>query len=88
VGFINMVATNPRCGVSLGGYLYKVRFGRGGGGKSGGVRGIYLFAHDDLPVFLLAVFAKNERANLSSAEFTALAALAALIVKTYGKEPE
>ena len=47
-----------------------------------------LFAHDDLPVFLLAVFAKNERANLSSTEFTTLATLAALIVKTYGKEPE
>jgi len=83
---IDLVATDPKCGVSLGGHLYKVRFGRGDSGKSGGARIIYLFARETLPIFLLAVFAKNERANLSAAEFKALAALAASIVEAYRKE--
>ena len=83
---IDLLAANPTSGVALGGYLYKIRFGRGDSGKSGGVRIIYLFAGENLPIFLLAVFAKNERANLSKAELTALAALAASLIKTYEKD--
>ena len=33
---------------------------------------IYLFGGDDVPVFLLAAFAKNEKADLTAAERTAL----------------
>lgn len=38
----------------------------------GGARVIYLFGGDDVPVFLLAAFAKNETADLTAAERTAL----------------
>jgi hypothetical protein len=45
-----------------GGSIRKVRIAFGGRGKRGGARVIYLFGGDDIPVFLLAAFAKNEAA--------------------------
>ena len=35
---------------------------------------VFLFSGEDIPVFLLTVFAKNEKANLSSGERAALIA--------------
>ena len=46
-----------------------------GRGKSGGYRVITYFAGRSLPVFLLTLYAKGERANLSPAERNALHAL-------------
>jgi hypothetical protein len=43
------------------------------GGKSGGVRVIYYYHRPDHPVYLLEIFGKNEKANLSRAERNALA---------------
>ena len=40
--------------------------------KSGGERVVFLFAGEDIPVFLLTVFAKNEKANLNPRERTVL----------------
>ena len=42
---IDVVAVDPACGVSLGGGLYKLRFGTAGRGKSGSVRVVYLYAN-------------------------------------------
>ena len=53
----------------------KVRFAGRGKGKSGGYRVITFYSGGDLPVFLLTVFAKGERADLSKAERNALARL-------------
>jgi len=39
-----------------------------GKGKSGGYRVISYFGGDDVPVFLLNVFAKGDKVNLSKAE--------------------
>ena len=61
--------------ISDGGGIRIVCFGFAGRGKSGGARIVYLFSGADVPVFLLAVFAKNEKANISAAERNALAAL-------------
>ena len=44
----------------------------GGRGKSGGVRVIYYFAAPDV-VYFIAVYAKNQKENLSDAEKQALA---------------
>jgi hypothetical protein len=52
----------------------KVRFAGRGKGKSGGYRVVTYHAGAELPVFLLAVISKGERANLSSAERNALKA--------------
>jgi hypothetical protein len=43
------------------------------GGKRGGARVLYIFGGDDVPVFLLAAFAKNERADLTPAERATMA---------------
>ena len=84
---INMIADNPECGdiVPGGGGIRKVRFAIGGRGKSGGVRIIYYFHNERVPVFLLAVFAKNEHANLTRAETNLLGNAAKMLARKYGE---
>jgi hypothetical protein len=70
VAIKNHVAANPMAGdlmVGAGG-ARKLRFAAKGKGKSGGVRVVTYFGGDDIPVFLLNVFAKGEKANLTQAE--------------------
>src|SRR5438132_8855272 len=54
----------------------KIRVAGRGKGKSGGYRVITYFGGGDIPVFLLTVFSKGERANLSRPERSELARLA------------
>jgi len=63
-----------------------VRFGFGARGKSGGARVIYLFSGESLPVFVLAVFAKNEKSDLSRAERNALARMVADMIENYRRQ--
>ena len=72
-------------GVALGGGIRKMRIGRSGRGKSGGARVVFLFSGEDMPVFLLAVFAKSEKANLGPRERTALISAAKKMVEGYRK---
>ena len=67
---VDMLASDPEAGVSLGGGLRKVRVARQGGGKSGGYRVLHFYREEGLPVFLLTVFAKNEQANIPSSPRT------------------
>jgi hypothetical protein len=69
---INLIAAEPDRGTILDGGIRKMRFGTRGRGKSGGVRVIYMYVNDSTPVFLLSVFAKNERDNLTAAELRKL----------------
>ena len=66
---VNFIAENPTAGVLMPGTggARKIRFAGRGKGKSGGYRVTY-FAAPDIPVFMLAVINKGERANLSKAE--------------------
>ena len=75
------LAANPRAGdlIQGTGGVRKLRWRRGGQGKSGGVRLIYYFHSEAMPLYLLAVFGKNERANLSKAERNDLAKLVRLL---------
>ena len=79
------VGTAPEVGVIMPetGGVRKIRWGIGGRGKRGGVRVIYYFHSETIPVFLLNVFAKNEKASLSKAECKALKKAAAELAK-YG----
>jgi hypothetical protein len=61
----------------------KVRFAGRGKGKSGGYRVITFYSGADLPVFLLTVFAKGERADLTKGERNALAQLTKALVDSY-----
>jgi len=67
---VAMVAEDPQCGdvmAGTGGFR-KVRVPRQGMGKSGGARVVYIWRNDKFPVFLITVFPKNKKANLTKAE--------------------
>jgi hypothetical protein len=85
---VDRLAADPTCGVVApgSGGIRKVRFGFGSRGKSGGARIIYLFSGVDLPVFVLAAFAKNEKANLSAAERNALGKMVVAMVEGYRRQ--
>lgn len=67
---IDLVAYEPTCGdlIPGSGGLRKVRVGRGSGGKRGGARVIYYFYNADHPILLLALYAKNEKGDLTATE--------------------
>ena len=77
IEMIAFLAANPEAGDIMAerGGGRKLRWKAQGRGKSGGVRVIYYFHNESLPLFLLNVFAKNEKANLTSAERNAMKAL-------------
>jgi len=64
--------------------LLKVRIARRGGGKSGGYRVLHFCRAPNMPLFLLMVFTKNEKANLTPSERTDLIKPCDLIADTYG----
>lgn len=67
---VDALAAEPKLGdliVGTGG-ARKFRWAGRGKGKSGGYRIISYFGGDDIPVFLLTVFSKGERANLGAAD--------------------
>jgi len=68
------ISRNPTAGDLMQGTggARKTRFGGRGKGKSEGYRVVSFYGADDVPVFLLAVISKGERANLSKAERNAL----------------
>lgn len=86
---ITEVARNPEAGVLIrgSGGVRKLRHGRQGKGKSGGVRVVYFYQDGRMPLFLLTVFGKQERANLSQAEINQLAKLCRQIRASYEVDP-
>ena len=83
---VDFLAAHPEAGISLGGGLRKVRFARPGGGKSGGYRIIYMFGGVQVPLFLVTLFAKNEKDNLSRSEQAELVALSKTLIAYYGED--
>ena len=71
-------AIMPRCGGAR-----KLRFAKPGTGKSGGYRVITYFGGTDMPVFLLTVFGKGEKTNLSDKEKGNLAKLTKALRDAY-----
>ena len=63
--------------------MRKLRCARDGRCKGGGVRVIYYLHSEAMPIYLLTMFAKNERANLSKAERNALAGLVDVLVQVW-----
>lgn len=84
---VGLVAADPECGdvMSATGGFRKVRVARQGMGKSGGARVIYIWRNDKFPAFLITVFPKNEKENLSKAERNTLKKRADDIFDTYGR---
>lgn len=82
---LNYLAEHPKAGDLMEGTggVRKLRWSRGSHGKSGGVRVIYYFHSESIPLYLLTLFAKNERANLTKAERNELAELVGLLVDAW-----
>ena len=82
---VDHLAAQPAAGdlIEGTGGVRKLRWARGGRGKSGGVRVIYYFHSEAMPLYLLTMFAKNERANLSKAERNELAGLVDALVQIW-----
>ncbi len=74
---VDLVATVPEDGDIMQGTggVRKARLAGRGKGKSGGYRIVWYFGGDDIPVFLLTVFGKGEKSNLSPSERNALRAM-------------
>ena len=87
---IHYLAEHPKAGDLMQGTggVRKLRQAKSGSGKSGGVRVVYYFHNDSMPLFLLTLFGKNEKANLSNAERNLLVKFTAILVKNYGDENE
>jgi hypothetical protein len=67
---VAMLAADPECGDVMegtGGFR-KARVGRGGMGKRGGARVVYILRNEEFPVFLITAYAKNEKDNLTKKE--------------------
>ena len=64
------IAQNPLLGELIEGTggARKVRFGKDGRGKSSGVRVVTFFPGKDVPVFLLDIYEKGEKVNLTMTE--------------------
>jgi hypothetical protein len=80
-----MIASDPTCGVVMRGTggIRKVRFAPTGRGKSGGTRVVYYYHSNVLPAFLLTIFAKGQKDNLTTAERNELAKIVQATVETY-----
>ena len=84
-GVIDYLADCPTAGAIMEGTggVRKLRWGRGSQGKSGGVRVIY-YVHDErMPLYLLTLFAKGDKDNLTRAERNELAALVDALVNIW-----
>ena len=82
---VDFLAANPEAGQEIPGTggARKLRFAGKGKGKSGGYRVITFYSGQDIPVFLLNVFAKNERTDLTQKERNQLKAVLGEIAEAY-----
>ena len=85
---IAYLSMNPNAGVLIQGTggIRKLRWARSGQGKSGGVRVIYYFHNEQLPLYLLALFGKNEKANISMEEKKLLSKVVRDLVKYWSQK--
>src|ERR1035441_7299095 len=90
LALVTWIAANPAAGQVIEGTggARKVRFAGKGKGKSGGYRVITFFSGTDVPVFLLNIFAKNEKTDLAPKERRVLKSVLADIVRTYRSRGE
>lgn len=83
---INYLALHPQSGEIMQGTggIRKLRWSAQGKGKSGGARIIYYYHNGRVPLFLLTVFGKGEKANISKSERNELSKLTKLLLERYG----
>lgn len=81
------LAANPSAGnvIEGTGGIRKLRWSRQGSGKSGGLRIIYFFHNERMPLYALTLYGKGEKGNLSKSERNALAKLVDMLVDYWRK---
>lgn len=85
---IDFLSLNPEAGDEIKGTggCRKLRVAGKGKGKSGGYRVITFFTGPGLPIFLVTVFSKGERASLSRGECNTLRGLTKAIAAEYANK--
>lgn len=70
-GFLNFIAARPDEGKVIPGThgLRKIRWAAKGQGKSGGARVVYYFRDLNMPLYIVAIFAKGEKSDLTKAQY-------------------
>jgi hypothetical protein len=84
--FIHYIAGHPQAGdiIQETGGARKIRWYKDQNtGKRGGVRVIYYYHNEHLPIFLFTAYGKNQQANLSRQERHELKTIIREIVQTY-----
>ena len=85
--FVDFIARNPETGdlIPASGGVRKIRWGRRGSGKRGGVRIIYFYHDPAMPVYLLMIYAKARRDDLSADAQRTVQRLVARLKEAYGR---
>ena len=85
---VDLIAYEPTRGDLIPGTggLRKLRIAVGSSGKRGGGRVIYYFYNEDFPVLLLALYAKNEKSDLSAREKKSFTILVQEIVASWRRK--
>lgn len=88
VSIVTYLAAHPTVGNEIKGTggARKVRFAAKGKGKSGGYRVITFCGGADIPVFLLNVFVKNQKVDLTQAERNELKGVLSNLAEAYRKK--
>jgi len=84
---IDFLADVPTAGDLIPGTggLRKLRWGAKAKGKRGGSRAIYFYHDAGMPLFLLAIYAKADKIDLSAAEKRQYRTLTDILKEAYGK---
>ena len=82
---VDLISSNPDAGdeISGTGGMRKLRIAGKVKGKSGGYRAITFFSGVDSPVFLVTIYGKSQKENVTDAEKNAMKSLASAIVDIY-----
>lgn len=81
------LAEKPEAGLLIprSGGVRKLRWAASGRGKRGGARVIYYYHSLELPLFLISIFAKNQKADLDAAELKSAKRFAEAVASEYKK---
>ena len=69
------------------GGIRKIRWAVDNKGKSGGIRVIYYFHNESIPLFLVSVYGKKDKSSLTDKEKSVMKQLTAYL-KDYGSDYE